>query len=262
MDTPSVERDAQALYDEHARRTRFRSAPPPSATTVRAAYDVQRAYVGLLRRDHGAVVGYKIGLTSPRMQAMCGIAEPVCGAVLAQRVHRSGVRLKRSDHGRLGLEFEIAVRIGSDTDTGASVPYTLDTVRAHVDGVCAALEVVDDRHADYSALDVRGLVADNAWNAGVVLSDFIGAWPDLPSVEGIVHVNGEAIDRGFGRDVLGDPLGVVAWLANHLAARGECLGAGQFVMTGSLVPTRFPADNADYRFDVDGIGSVCATVAA
>ena len=177
MSNTSVERDAHALYDEHARRTRFRSAPPPSATTVRAAYDVQRAYVALLRRDAGAVVGYKIGLTSPRMQAMCGIAEPVCGAVLAQRVHRSGVQLKRSDHGRLGLEFEIAVRIGRDTRIGASLTYTADTVRVHVDGVCAALEVVDDRHADYSALDVRGLVADNAWNAGVVLSDFVARGP-------------------------------------------------------------------------------------
>ncbi len=260
MDTSSAERDAQALYDEHAGRSRFRSAPPPSAVTLAAAYDVQRAYVALLQRDAGALAGYKIGLTSPRMQAMCGIAEPVCGAVLARRVHRSGVRLERGAHGRLGMVFEIAVRIGRDTDASAS--HTADTVRAHVDGVCAAFELVDDRHADYGALDVRGLVADNAWNAGVVLSDFIGTWPALPSVQGTVSVNGEPIDRGFGRDVLGDPRVVVAWLANHLSGRGERLRAGQIVMTGSLVPTRFPAEDATYRFDVSGIGSVSATVVA
>lgn len=260
MDTPSAERDAHALYEEHIGRKRFRAAPPPSATTVQAAYDVQRAYVALLSRDAGAVVGYKIGLTSPRMQAMCGIAEPVCGAVLAQRVHRSGVQLRRGDHGRLGLEFEIAVRIGRDT--AAHPGYNVDTVRPHVDGVCAALEVVDDRNADYGALDVRGLVADNAWNAGVVLSEFIAAWPPLPSVQGAVSVDGQVIDRGMGRDVLGDPLVVVAWLANHLATRGECLRAGQIVMTGSLVPTRFPSADGAYRFDVAGIGSVGATVVA
>ena len=258
MDTSSAERDARVLYDEHARRVRFQAAPPLSATTLAAAYDVQRAYVALLERDAGALVGYKIGLTSARMQAMCGIAEPVCGVVLAQRVHRSGATLRRSACGRLGLEFEIAVRVGRDTDT--SVTYSADSVRAHVDGVCAAFEVVDDRDADYRALDVRGLVADNAWNAGVVLSDFVAAWPDLPSVEGIVSMNGEPIDRGFGRDALGDPLVVVAWLANHLAARGEMLRAGQIVMTGSVAPTRFPAEDASYRFDVKGIGSVSATV--
>ena len=31
------------------------------------------------------------------------------------------------------------------------------------------VELVDDRHADYAKLDVRTLVADNSWNAGVVL---------------------------------------------------------------------------------------------
>jgi 2-keto-4-pentenoate hydratase len=260
VNTPSAESDAHELLRQHAAGMRFQGVPPPSATTLPAAYDVQRAHVALLQRDAGAPVGYKIGLTSPRMQAMCRIAEPVCGVVLARRVHGSGAVLKRSNCGRLGIEFEIAARIG--TDTAASTGYTVDTVRRHVDGVCAALEVVDDRNADYSALDVRALVADNAWNAGVVLSDFIGAWPSLPSVEGTVSVDGEPIDRGFGRDVLGDPLVVVAWLANHLAARGERLRAGQIVMTGSLVPTRFPTEDAAYRFDVKGIGSVSATVAA
>jgi 2-keto-4-pentenoate hydratase len=168
--------------------------------------------------------------------------------------------LKRGEHGRLGLEFEIAVRIG--TDTAPSTGHTLDSVRAHVDAVCAALEVVDDRNADYRTLDVRGLVADNAWNAGVVLSTFVAAWPELPAVEGIVSVDGEVVDRGFGRDVLGDPLVVVAWLANHLGTRGEHLRAGQFVMTGSLVTTRFALADAHYRFDVRGIGSVSARVVA
>ena len=65
----SASRDAQALVDEHARRVRFRAAPPPSATTLPAAYEVQRNYVALLQRDAGAIAGYKIGLTSPRMQA-------------------------------------------------------------------------------------------------------------------------------------------------------------------------------------------------
>ena len=255
-----AERDAQELVRQHAARERFQSAPPSSAIDMASAYDVQRAHVALLQREWGAVAGYKIGLTSLRMQQMCGIAEPVCGAVLARRVHRSGATLRRAAHGRLGLEFEIAVRIGRDT--AATTGHTVAGVRAHVDGVCAAIEVVDDRAADYRTLDVRGLVADNAWNAGVVLSEFIAAWPALPAVQGTVSVDGRTVDSGFGRDVLGDPLSVVAWLANHLAARGEHLHAGQIVMTGSLVPTRFPTEDAAFRFDVAGIGSVTTRVVA
>jgi 2-keto-4-pentenoate hydratase len=72
----------------------------------------------------------------------------------------------------------------------------------------------------------------------------------------------DVIDRGFGRDVLGDPFVAVAWLANHLVARREPLKAGHVVMTGSLVPTRFPTDDAVYRFDLQGIGSVSVGVSA
>ena len=40
--------DARALFAQHAARVRFEPAPPPSATTLRAAYEVQRRYVALL----------------------------------------------------------------------------------------------------------------------------------------------------------------------------------------------------------------------
>jgi 2-keto-4-pentenoate hydratase len=253
LDVKQNEADALDLIQQHAANIRFQAAPPMSASTVRAAYDVQRQYVALLQRDAGAVVGYKIGLTSLRMQAMCRIDEPICGAVLAKRVHASDAVLRRSAYGRLGLEFEIAVRIGSDVP-GAD--HTAQSVRRHVGAVCAGIEVVDDRNADYAHLDVRGLIADNAWNAGMVLSRWASPWPDLPSVEGIVSVDSKVFDRGFGRDVLGDPLVVVAWLANHLAARGEQLKSGQVVMTGSLIPTQFPSGDATYRFDLAGVGSV------
>jgi 2-keto-4-pentenoate hydratase len=167
----------------------------------------------------------------------------------------------RSAHGRLGLEFEIAMRIGHATDVLRD-DHTADTIQPHVDAVCAAVELVDDRQADYAQLNVRGLVADNSWNAGVVLSHFVTTWPDLPAVEGTVRVGADVIDRGFGRDVLGDPFVAVAWLANHLAARGERLLPGHIVMTGSLVPTRFPSEDATYHFELAGIGAVSVGVRA
>ncbi|HSW22648.1 MAG TPA: fumarylacetoacetate hydrolase family protein [Burkholderiaceae bacterium] len=254
-----TEADARALLDQHAAKARFAAAPPASATTLPAAYDVQRAFVALMLPREGPVAGYKIGLTSPRMQAMCGIDQPISGVVLAQRVRSSGSTLARSAYGRLGLEFEIAMRIGRDTSGGE---HSAHSVRAQVDGVCAGIEIVDDRHADYKTLDVRGLVADNSWNAGMVLSQWVSPWPDLGAAEGVVHANGQAVDRGFGRDVLGDPFVALAWLANHLHARGECLRAGQVVMTGSLVPTRFPLEDTAFRYELAGIGTVSVNVTA
>lgn len=106
------------------------------------------------------------------------------------------------------------------------------------------------------------LVADNSWNGGVVLSEFRSSWPALDAVSGVVSRNGGELDRGHGRDVLGHPFAPLAWLANALAAKGQSLRAGEIVMTGSLVTTRFPTESETYRFELEGIGAVELNVAA
>jgi len=180
--------------------------------------------------------------------------------VLASRVHQSPATARRADFGRLGLEFEIADRIKSDIPAGET-PHTAATIAPHIHGVCAAIEVVDDRNADYTNLDVRSLVADNSWNAGIVLSDFSTTWPDLEAALGKATKDGSPIGEGHGRDILGHPFNSVAWLAGQLASRGEALKAGQVVMTGSVMKTVFPLERATYHFDLEGIGAVEVNVA-
>jgi 2-oxo-3-hexenedioate decarboxylase/2-keto-4-pentenoate hydratase len=174
-------------------------------------------------------------------------------------VHRSGASVATDAYGRAGLEFEIAVRLGRDLRPDGR-KLALADVTAAVDAVCPAIEIVDDRHADYSALEALSLIADNSWNAGIVLGAFAGPWPDLESIEGVVSIDGKVIDRGFGRDVLGHPFHSVAWLATHLAEMGTGLRAGDIVMTGNLVTTKFPDRSSAYRFAVAGLGAVDLSV--
>jgi 2-keto-4-pentenoate hydratase len=210
-----VHKAAEMLMSAHASATPFQPfAAAFGIGSIADAYAVQRDYVRLqMQTRHAGTAGYKIGLTSKRMQEMCGIDSPIAGVVLADRVHASGVALKTLSYGRLGLEFEIAVRLGRDL-VPEGVP-SLDEVASAVDAVCPAVEIVDDRRADYRALDVLSLIADNSWNAGIVLGDFVQAWPDHATVEGQVFVDGNALDRGLGGDVLGHPFHPVAWLASH-----------------------------------------------
>jgi hypothetical protein len=164
MEATAAQRAAELLLAEHKAKARFKALGPPA--TISDAYDIQERFVALLRGEHGETVGYKVGLTSAAMQAFCGIDHPIAGVVLARRVHRSGAIVNRSDFGRLGLEFEIAVRIKSDvpvTDGSCSA----EMIEPHIDGICAAIELVDDRDADYGNLDVLSLVADNSWNGGM-----------------------------------------------------------------------------------------------
>jgi 2-keto-4-pentenoate hydratase len=256
MEDIAARRAAEQLLAEHKANARFKPlGPPDKPATISDAYDIQERYVALLRDKHGDAVGYKVGLTSAPMQAFCGIDHPIAGVVLATRVHQSGVTVRRSDFGRLGLEFEIAVRIKSDVAV-TGVPCTAELIQPHIDGVCAAIELVEDRSADYTSLDVLSLVADNSWNGGIVLSEFSTKWPDLESVLGRAAKDHVAIGEGHGRDILGHPFNSVGWLATQLASRGVRLKAGEVVMTGSVMKTVFPEGNANYRFDLEGIGFV------
>jgi 2-keto-4-pentenoate hydratase len=258
---PGAAKAAEALIAEHESGAKFRPfAAAFGIASVADAYAAQREFVRRQMQARGAgAVGYKIGLTSKRMQEMCGIDSPIAGVVLADRVHHSGAGIKASAYGRVGVEFEIAVRLKRDLLPDGGTPALAD-VAAAIDAVCPAIEIVDDRGADYRALDILSLIADNSWNAGIVLGEFVDAWPELSDIEGVVAVDGNVIDRGSGRDVLGHPFHPVAWLAGHLAAQGAALRAGDIVMTGSLVTTKFPDRPSAYRFDVKGLGSVVLAI--
>ena len=65
---------------------------------------------------------------------------------------------------------------------------------------------------------------------------------------------GDLVDTGAGAAALGDPVRVVAWLANTLGEMGAKLEAGHLVMTGALhaaVPMR--AGDV-FRADFDRLG--------
>ena len=250
------------LMQEHAARRRFEPfAARFGIDTLAKAYAVQQAFVEVKSEPRRADrAGYKIGLTSPAMQAMCGIDTPVAGVVLRDDVRASGTAVRRAGPVRLGLEFEIAVRLGRDLQASERAPALAEVEQA-VDGVAPAIELVDDRDCDYASLDVLSLVADNAWNAAIVLGEFSNPWPPLDVVHGRVLLEDSTVlDEGRGADVLGHPLAPVAWLAGHLGRRGECLRAGEVVMTGSLVTTKFPGRAGRFRFEVSGLGVVELTV--
>jgi 2-keto-4-pentenoate hydratase len=244
-------------HDERRRSTSIREAFP--FEDIGIAYEIQGEFLRLLRERRSCrTVGYKIGLTSQRMQEMCGILHPLAGQILEDRVFRSASEISLSAHVRLGVECEIAVRLSRDLDAD-TLPDTIRDLGEFVEAVAPAFELIEDRNADYAALDMLSLIADNSWNAGIVLGEFKTSWPDLGEIEGLLEVNEAEIDRGHGRDALGHPFEPLLWLARHLVSRGESLRAGEIVMTGSLVPTRFPAAGDHYRFTLEGLGAVEAT---
>ena len=244
---------AQKLVDDHRARHRFVPfAAECGIATVAQAYAIQRDFVAL-RTGGAPVAGYKVGLTSPAMQAQCGLDAPVSGIVTQANVLHSPATLILADFMRLGVEIEIAVRLKRDVAPG-------DDIAAAIDAIAPAMEIVDNRDCDYATLEGLSFIADNGWHEAIVLGPWLTAWPELSEVEGVLFADGSELARGLGGAALGHPFRSVAWLADNLARHGGHLRAGEIVMTGNLIKGQFAEAPASYRYDAKGLGTVLCDV--
>jgi 2-keto-4-pentenoate hydratase len=251
---------AKALLDAHGRRERFRPLPPELAPRrAEEAYLIQDEFVALRAQTLGAVAGHKIALSTAEMRRFVGVDSPMAGAMLERTLHRTPCVVRAADYVHLIVEFEIAVELSADLPA-ADAPFNREQVARAVGGVMPALELADDRDADYAELSRHPLelIADNAWNEGAVLGYPITGWKaiDLAAVAGVARINGAEVGRGKGAQAMGHPFDALAWVANHMAAQGEGLLRRDVVITGSLVTTK-PARPGDLiEWAVEGLGEV------
>src|SRR5262245_50099734 len=243
----------EALAERHLRAATIRRDQRLSRTPIGAlpedcrprdepeGYAVQEALHRLLAATGlGPIAGHKIGCTTPVMQAYLGIRNPCAGSVHAGTAHRGEARVRHADYVRVGVECEIAVRLGTDLEASGA-PFDRSRVGGSVEAVLVAMEIVDDRYRNYRTLDVPTLIADDFFNAGCVLGTPVARWRDLDvsGLTGVTRVNGKEVGRGEGRAVMGHPFEALAWLANLRAGLGFGLRAGEFVLLGSVVETRW-----------------------
>ncbi len=255
MARESAEQAARRLFREHREAVEFRPLPPDRHGDLEHAYAVQTLLLeAMLAETRDRICGWKIGLTTKRMQQFCGVDTPIVGAILASLFKTSPAAIPHADYVRLGIEMEVAVQLGRALPDRA----TAADVRTCLARVAAAFELVEDRGADYARLDACSIISDNSWNAGIVIGEPVAAAAlgDLLGRTGVLTRDGEEIGRGLSDDAGGDPLEVVAWLASLLQAQGRPLEPGQWVLTGSIIPTIFPPPGGHYRFAVDGLPPV------
>ena len=257
---PRIVRAAAWLHRAHRAREKFALLPPDLApSSIAEAYAIQGEFVGMRAHDLGRVAGYKIALTTPAMRKMMGMDDSIAGDLLEKSILKSPASVRAGDYQRLIVEFEIAFELTDDLPA-VGAPYTRDAVAKAVGAAMPALELADDRNAEYADLPKNPLmlIADNAWNEGAVLGKAVRDWKDvdLAKLKGVAKINGETVGEGHGRDVMGHPLEALAWVANNLAARGLGLWRSDVVITGSLVISKYPKAGDQIRFEVGGLGAV------
>src|SRR5690606_2842679 len=122
----------------------------------------------------------------------------------------------------------------------------IETIRDAVAAVLPAIEVVDSRFTNWTAVGGLQLIADQAGAGHWVYGEESHNLEDIDLADHPVtlSVNGEVRQRGSSANVLGNPLKSLTWLANDLARNGVTLRAGEVVTTGSCTPA-FPAAKGD-----------------
>jgi 2-keto-4-pentenoate hydratase len=251
---------ARALYE--ARRTRVPIPPftdEDPGLSMADGYAIQSELVPLLLADGDAIVGHKVGVTSKAMQQLIGIDSPDYGPVLASTVYRDGDTVPLDRFLQPKIEAEIVFVLDSRLQ-GPGV--TVTQARAAIAGAVAGMEIVDSRIADWR-IKLADTVADLASNGAMATSSRVVPLDGIdPRLIGMTLTrNGELVDTGAGAAALGDPVAVVAWLANVLGASGVALEPGHLIMTGAL-HAAVPMSAGDvFRAEFDRLGPVTVRVA-
>lgn len=210
------------------------------------AYAIQKAYVQK-RLLSDKLAGFKAGLTSEAGQKKFGIDAPLAGLLLASGKLTGSPVLNGSKFHLLMLETEIGLVF---KETLSKPLKDVTELRSMVQSVMPVIEFPDLGYTDLKQLKAVDIIMTNISAEKFLVGDaqdFHGQ--DLNAVRVTLLREGEVVNVGEGRDVLGDQWQAALWLVNTLIEQGWSLEAGQLIITGALgkmIPGKAGKYTADY----------------
>jgi 2-keto-4-pentenoate hydratase len=252
---PAIDRCVDAAVRARTQRKQY---APPSETrslSMAEAYAAQDLLREALLAGGEQVIGWKVGFTGKMAQEMFQCPEPVGAFLLASGVYADRAEVPIGRFVQVVVEAEVAFVLRRDL---AGPGVTSVAALQAVEGAVPALELVDLRYSGKPT--GSDMVADGVYASAIVLGAPLTdvARLDL-ALEGLVYEhNGAVVATNTAAEVLGNPVNSLAWLGNHLGARGLGLRAGQVVMTGSVSKLVHPKVGDSVRATYTRLGSVSA----
>lgn len=223
-------------------------------TDAEGAYAVQAINTRVWQEDGRRIIGRKVGLTAKAVQIQLGVTQPDFGVLMDDMAIPDGGTLLASRVIQPKVEAEVALILGTDI---CGPDITRESVEAAVEGVAAAIEIVDSRIADWK-ITFADTVADNGSSAFFVVGGTVKPLSglDLWTCGMVLEVNGAIMSLGAGAACLGHPLEAATWLARTLAAQGAPLRKGDIILTGALGPMVALTPGDRVTATIGGLGTV------
>jgi len=206
---------------------------PPELTpkNIREAYAIQAKLAEKLGWEIG---GWFCGCTNRAIQEQLGLAEPYCAPLFRHLIHQGPAVLDTRDFAPIVLECEFSFILARDLPARGQ-PYALDEIKAAIATVHPSIEVVAGTLKDWQHQPAFTIVADNGVDGALVLGAGNTNWRDhdLAHVPVELSIDDDLVQKGYGANILGNPLNALLWLANEQRKRGNGLSAGHVYNTGT-----------------------------
>jgi 2-keto-4-pentenoate hydratase len=244
------------LAGDFLKKTPVAALPDPPMTMEQAS-KAQEEFIGVIAREFGEPVGYKAGLTNPNVQKAFGVSEPVRGTMLNKMMLPSGATLPAKFGAVPVFEGDLIVRVGDEAINGAT--SAAETLKS-LDAVIPFTELPDMVFAKGVKLTGAAIAAINVGARYGVMGTPIplAATPEWMarlknfSIQ-MLDEKGAVVGEGKGAALLGDPLTVVFWIKNSLAAQGKKLKKGDLLSLGSLTRPTPPRPGMTVRSIYTGL---------
>jgi 2-keto-4-pentenoate hydratase len=227
--------------------------PGPAPVDMAEAYDIQDHAIALIGEP---ILGWKVGRIAPHLHSQFGatcLSGPIFSVVDAEPTTPVAAPVLS---GFAAAEAELVLRLRADAPVGldaTSVADFIEEVRFGIEIASSPFPGINDHGPAVTASDCGN-------NFGLVLGPRVADWRGGALVGASVSLDIDGENGGLGQVAAGamGPFGAVAFLVDHLRARGLAWPNGVWVSSGALTGVHRvrPGQVVTARFG-DSIGVAC-----
>jgi 2-keto-4-pentenoate hydratase len=244
---------AALLIDAQTNGRQFVATADPAPATAQDAYAVQDlVFAALYPGQRGGA--WKVGGPKPDV-------EPTAAPIPSASLHTSPARVPAQGFHMIGIESEIAFRLGRDLPPHAA-PYGEEEIAAAVSEALVTIELCDTRLSNWKDSTALWRLADFQLNAALVIGSARQDWRaiDFTRQRAELWIDGTLALEATGVHPYGNPIRLLPWLAAHCAARCGGLHAGDIITTGTWTGMKFVPPGAEVLTRFPGIGEASVTL--